>query len=316
MKSILGITVGEPCGVGPEIILRSLAKRKESSYQYRVYGSTRLLEKTAKFLDLPKSQSNVKLIPAGPEPLSGEFEKNDRITRAKATIQALDQAIEDCLQGRISALITAPIDKSIVRELLPSFNGHTEYLAQKSGVNKTVMLLDNTELRVVLATNHISLRDVPQTLSVESLKSRVLIVVRALKEWFGISYPKIALAGVNPHAGELSEESEEELILKPAIYALKKEGVSIEGPFAADSLFPKARNGKWDVLVAMYHDQGLVAAKYPGFHKVVNITLGLPFLRVSPGHGVAYDLVGKNTVDIRSFERALNIAQTGRLENK
>ncbi len=176
-----------------------------------------------------------------------------------------------------------------------------------------MMMLDNTELRVALVTHHIALRQVSHAVTFAAVEETIRVAVRGLQRLFGLDTVRVAVAGLNPHAGELTPESEERQVLEPVLSKLKAEGFHVEGPYAADTLFARARGHKWDLLVSPYHDQGLVAAKYPGLEKVVNVTLGLPFLRTSPGHGVAYDLVGKRSADIRSFERALRIAMTGRL---
>jgi 4-hydroxythreonine-4-phosphate dehydrogenase len=316
MKPI-GITLGEPTGIGPELVVRSLASMTPKDARFLIYGSPALLERTALDLGIRPfwNQEKIALRPIDTNPNTGVFLAKNVEARAKATLEMLDAAAEDARNGLIAALVTAPIDKSVVRTLLPEFTGHTEYLAEKAAVRKTVMMLDNGEIRVVLLTNHVALRDVYRELSSQGLEEIVRIVSQALRQRFGISNPRFALAGVNPHAGEIVKDSEEEEIFAPAVSKLKREGIFIEGPFAADSLFAKARGGMWDVVLSPYHDQGLVAAKYSGLQRVVNITLGLPYLRISPGHGVAYDIAGKGVADTRSFERALRIAQTEELES-
>jgi 4-hydroxythreonine-4-phosphate dehydrogenase len=245
--------------------------------------------------------------------VEGYFSSEDKKQRAEAVLAALENATEDCRSEKITALITAPIDKSILRVLRPDFTGHTEYLAERAGHVRTVMMLDNTELRVALVTNHVALRDVSRSITQEILEETIRVSASGLRSYFGIERPRIAVAGLNPHAGEITKDAEEERIFQPVIKKLAADGWSVQGPFPGDSLFPKARNGKWDLLIAPYHDQGLIAAKYPGLDKVVNITLGLPYLRISPGHGVAYDIAGLNQADTRSFERALLIAEERKL---
>ena len=311
--------MGEPCGIGPEIVIRSLAKGIPHEVPMVIYGSPLLLEKAARdcgfrpFWNVSSTLETNDLIvvfPVGPNPLEGRFPTGETSLRAQATLCALDRASEDALSGRLSALITGPIDKTLVRTVLPEFTGHTEYLAQKAAGVSTVMMLDNTEIRVVLVTNHISLKEVSRSITRERLENVIRISAASLQKMFGIEQPRIALTGLNPHAGELVEGAEESEIFRPVVEKLSSQGWKIEGPFAADSFFALARYGGWDFIVSPYHDQGLVAAKYPGLDKVVNITLGLPYLRVSPGHGVAYDKVGQKRADARSFERALRIAST------
>jgi 4-hydroxythreonine-4-phosphate dehydrogenase len=175
------------------------------------------------------------------------------------------------------------------------------------------MLMDNGEMTILLLTGHIPLRDIAATLTQELVESSIRLALSDLKSRFELKKPRIAVAGLNPHAGEIVTNSEESAVFTPVLDRLRGEGIDIEGPFAADSLFPMARGGRWDLIVSGYHDQGLIAAKYPGLDKVVNITLGLPYTRVSPGHGTAYDIAGLGRADPRSFERALKIAFSGRI---
>jgi 4-hydroxythreonine-4-phosphate dehydrogenase len=295
------------------LVARTLSAWPGDETSFHLYGSSKLLERITTRLHLPSIPANrVHWSNVGPNPADGIFPIEDRRQRAEAVLATLDEACKDAKEGRISSLVTAPIDKSVVRTLLPAFTGHTEYLAEKAGVPRTLMLMDNGEIRVVLLTTHIPLRDVPRTITAGNFEEAIRIATRSFSEFFGIPNPRFALAALNPHAGETTEGAEEETIFKPVIRRLWEEGCQIEGPFPADSLFAKARDGRWDAIVSPYHDQGLVAVKYAGLDKVVNLTLGLPYLRVSPGHGVAYDLVGKGSADTRSFERALRIAATGR----
>ncbi len=294
MNPRIGITLGEPKGIGPEIVVRSLAESNRPDVQFFIYGNPTIIDSAVK-------QWNIQLPP------------NVTIRSCKPDVlSTLDLAAEEALSKKISALVTAPIDKSIVRRQVPDFTGHTEYLARSAGHVKTLMLLDNGEIRVVLLTEHIPLRDVSRTLTKEKVENSIQLVAATFAEMFGISRPRLAMAGLNPHAGEIVSNAEELTVFAPALKSLRERGIEVDGPFAADSLFPLAKEKKWDALISPYHDQGLVAAKYPGLDKVVNITLGLPYLRVSPGHGVAYDIAGKKPADIRSFQRALRVAIEGK----
>ncbi|MFH1263826.1 MAG: 4-hydroxythreonine-4-phosphate dehydrogenase PdxA [Pseudomonadota bacterium] len=307
MRSI-GITLGEPCGIGPELVARTVTTFATTDLRPVVYGSPRLLNRVAR--DLGIDLSRILFRPAGPD--LERFDPEDRSSRAESVISSLDAVSRDAQSGELAAVVTAPIDKSVVRTIVPSFVGHTEYLRDRASVPRTIMLLDNTELRVALLTTHVPLRQVPDLMSARLIEETVWITVGALCEHLQIARPRLAIAALNPHAGETSSDPEEERVFRPAIEHLRTQGFEIEGPFPADTLFAKARGNRWDVVISPYHDQGLVAAKYPGLDKVVNITLGLPYLRVSPGHGVAYDLVGMGNADTRSFERALRIAAEGR----
>ncbi|MFH1018798.1 MAG: 4-hydroxythreonine-4-phosphate dehydrogenase PdxA [Pseudomonadota bacterium] len=311
----VGITLGEPCGIGPELVVRCFSRETPGGGAVRVYGSPALLFKTGQDLGIEffasKLPPHVELVPCGPDPSRGFFVFDDLSARAEAAVAAIERAHRDAVSGKISALVTAPIDKAVVRTKLPGFAGHTGYLARLANVPRTLMLMDNGEFRILLLTDHIPLRDVPGALTPGHVEDSLRLALSEFRDRFGIPDPKVALLGLNPHAGEIVQNAEEDAVFRPVIALFRKEGVRIEGPFPADSFFSSARGAGWDLVVSSYHDQGLIAAKYAGLHQVVNITLGLPYLRVSPGHGTAYDLVGRGTADLRSFERALRIAFSG-----
>ncbi len=315
MTRTIGITLGDPCGIGPELVVRTLSKHLAADTKIVLYGSLNLLDMVAKQLDIPPTwrSPSITVVQAGPDPKGGIFDPKDTATRARAVIESLDRAAEDGLAGKLTVLLTAPIDKHVVRSQIPGFSGHTGYLAQRAKVPRAVMLMDNREIRVAFVTEHISLRDVPGEFTAEKLKETVRITADGFTRYLGLRKPHIVVAGLNPHMGETVEGSEEETLIKPTIKELKAEGIEIEGPMAPDSLYALARHETWDVIISPYHDQGMVAVKYAGMEHVVNITLGLPYLRLSPGHGVAYEHVGKGTADTRSFGRSFRIALTGRL---
>ncbi len=313
----VGITLGEPCGIGPELVVRCLSRETPGGGSVRVYGSPALLFKTAHDLDIEffasKPPPHVEIVPCGPDPSNGLFRREDPAARAEAALAALDRAHSDAVSGKIAALVTAPLDKAVVRTKIPDFAGHTGYLARLAGVPKTLMLMDNGEFRILLLTDHIPLRQVPSALTARHVEDSIRLAAAEFRDRFGFPDPKMAVLGLNPHAGEIVPDSEEETVFRPVIERLRRESFRIEGPFPADSFFPSARGAGWDFVVSGYHDQGLVAAKYSGLERVVNITLGLPYLRVSPGHGTAYDLAGRGVADVKSFERALRIAFSGRI---
>ncbi len=311
----IGVTLGDPCGIGPEIVARILAGGN-CARAMTLFGSPHLLTRTCQALGIDPfwsehGSAKIRLEPVGPNPK--QIDPEDKEVRAKMVLEGLNRAVAAAMAGEIDSLVTAPVDKSVVRVREPQFRGHTEYLAQRAGVEKTVMLLDNTDWRVMLLTTHIPLRDVPTQISQERTVKQVLLTARALVEHFGFDHPSFVLTGINPHGGETVPEAEEIKVLAPAVEELRTHGVEIEGPIPADTCFPMARGRKWDVIVSPYHDQGLVAVKAGGVERVVNVTLGLPFVRVSPGHGVAYDLFGRGRADLRSMKRALTVAETKRL---
>jgi phosphomannomutase/4-hydroxy-L-threonine phosphate dehydrogenase PdxA len=223
----IGITLGEPCGIGPELVIRSLAKGPPADARIVVYGSPALLEATASDLGIEpfwgeSSQAAVRIVPCGPDPKGGHFDTDDLRARAEATLVALDAGSADALAHRTHALVTAPIDKSVVRRLVPGFTGHTRYLAEKAGVERTIMLLDNTEIRVVLVTEHIPLREVPARVTQEELKITVRTTAEAFRKWFGKPKLRVAVAGLSPHAGEIVERSEEEVVMAPGDWRLER----------------------------------------------------------------------------------------------
>ena len=300
----IGITLGEYFGIGPEIFLKTYQSMGKQFPSCKIYGSERLLEEKAHQLGIETFwKDSQKFILR--EAAFGQIEKKDFKSRAEYVLRTLDAAIADANDKHISGIVTCPIDKSIIQHVIPNFTGHTEYLAQKSGVKKTVMMLCNLDCNIALLSNHVSLRHVSQTLTSENVEHVIRTALDSFTRHFDVSKPKAAVLGLNPHAGELDPESEEKNIFNPLLQKLQNEGVNIFGPFPADSFFPKAKSQGWDIVFSPYHDQGLVAAKYNGLEHVINVTLGMPYLRISPGHGTAYDIVDKNIADHRSFQRAL-----------
>lgn len=309
---MIGITLGEYFGIGPEIVLKTYAELGEKFPPCKIYGSLQLLEKKAKELNVPNFWENddYEVI----ETYKNSVAKGDTKSRAEYVLSTLNQAIDDAMKNEISSIVTCPLDKSVVQHLLPSFTGHTEYLEEKSGASKTIMLLNNKEFSIALMTNHVSLRNVSALLHSANIEEMIQTSVRSFSQHFHISDPKIAILGLNPHAGELDRNSEEKELFVPLIEKLRSRGHDIHGPFPADSFFPKARKEKWDLVFSPFHDQGLVAAKYNGLENVINVTLGMPFLRISPGHGVAYDIADKNIAEHGSFRRSLLAAQKHSLD--
>ncbi|MCI5073268.1 4-hydroxythreonine-4-phosphate dehydrogenase PdxA [bacterium] len=308
MIKAIGITLGDVWGIGPEIIAKSLLKCKlGDSDTVKIFSDQKSFEALAEeqnFLSGYKELIQQGSIVWEGLPIKAYAQPGDKIQRAKIAKASLDAAIEQAMQQKLQAIVTAPLDKKIMQKVIKDFAGHTEYLQEKTKVKQTWMMLSNDELNIVLLTNHVLLKDVSHNISQEKIVMAVQDTVTHFKS-LGKDSVKIAVCALNPHCGELSENSEEKTIIKPAIEQLYKQGYVVEGPFSADALFSQARKTKqWTAILAMYHDQGLVAAKYPGTEQAVNITLGLPFVRVSPAHGVAYDIVGKNLADCSSMLKA------------
>jgi 4-hydroxythreonine-4-phosphate dehydrogenase len=223
-------------------------------------------------------------------------------------LRLIDRAIDGARAGEFAALVTAPVQKSVLNEAGIPFTGHTEYLAARTQ-GTPVMLLTTGELRVALATTHVPLKDVSAVLSVDSLYATAMTLARELTRGFGIREPKIAVCGLNPHAGEGGYLGDEEIrIIAPAIARLQASGVQASGPLPADTVFVPQVLARFDAVLAMYHDQGLPVIKHAGFEHAVNVTLGLPIVRTSPDHGTALDLAGSGRADPRSLLAAVQLA--------
>jgi 4-hydroxythreonine-4-phosphate dehydrogenase len=306
----IAITTGEPAGIGPEISLAALDDLK--GVAVTLIGDAELLAQRARLVGTtwPPTASihPVELqaaVHAGrPDPRNARY-----------VLDTLDAAIDGALGGRFDAVVTAPVQKSVLNEAGVEFTGHTEYLARRTGTPRVVMMLagdtGHGPLRVALATTHLPLAGVASALSVNALLAVLRILDGELRNRFGIAEPRIAVAGLNPHAGEGGYLGREEIdVIAPAIERMRKAGMHIDGPLPADTLFVPARLAKYDAVLAMFHDQGLPVLKYATFGHGVNITLGLPFIRTSVDHGTALDLAGSGRADAGSMRAALALAAT------
>lgn len=303
----LHITVGDPLGIGPEIVLLSLSRLTPSlPSPPRVYGHGSILKKVAERLEiaLPPMDLVEPRAPLDPEMLPG-----------KAQVSYLEAALDSILADIDEAvLVTAPICKEAARSGGLEFPGHTEYLAHKAGAERVAMMMAGPRLKVILATTHIPLTQVAPALAQMDLAGLFRLACISLKNDFGIEQPTLAVAGLNPHAGEGGAFGDEEArLLTPAIQRaqrhLQEIGLQarLTGPHPPDTLFWKALQGGPDAVLALYHDQGLIASKILDLHDTVNVTLGLPFIRTSPDHGVAYDLVGTGEAKPDSFTAAVRL---------
>jgi len=228
---------------------------------------------------------------------------------ARYVLAILDRAIRGCLDGEYDAIVTAPVQKSVINDAGIAFTGHTEYLAEKSAAAHVVMMLVGGGLRVALATTHLPLAEVPKSISRESLLRTMRVIDHDLKSRFRIAKPRILVSGLNPHSGESGHLGREEIeVIAPAIAEAEAMGIAASGPIPADTLFVPERLKGADCALAMYHDQGLPVLKYASFGRGVNVTLGLPFVRTSVDHGTALDLAGSGRADPGSLIEALNLA--------
>jgi 4-hydroxythreonine-4-phosphate dehydrogenase len=311
----IAISLGDPAGIGPEVVVRALAARPE--LPVTIYGDARVLARAAEVAGVaPPREAAVAAVTALGDGEIVPGRPND--ASARAQLAYLEAATEEARSGRAAALVTAPISKDWIARAGFDFPGHTEYLAARAGGAEVAMMLAGPALRITLATTHVALRDVPRLLTVANIAAAIALTVEALARGFGIARPRVAVAGLNPHAGEAGRfGDEEERLVRPAIAAaaarlqpLAAAGVAAEvtGPHVPDVVFRRAASGAFDAVVALYHDQGLIPIKLLHFDDAVNVTLGLPFVRTSPDHGTAYDIAGRGTARPNSFLAALDLA--------
>jgi 4-hydroxythreonine-4-phosphate dehydrogenase len=308
----IAISLGDPAGIGPEIVARALADRPNVSLL--VFGDEGVLARAAKAAGVPTpATGRIRAVTSLRSDEVTPGQPNDASGRAQ--LAYLTAATDAALAGDVSALVTAPISKAWIGRAGFEFPGHTEYLASRAGVREFAMMLAGPTLRVTVATTHIPLRDVPRLLTADGIASTIWLTAEALARRFGIAAPRIAVAGLNPHAGEAGRfGDEEERVVKPAIEkARARIGASgfpatISGPLVPDSVFRQAAHGEFDAVVALYHDQGLIPLKLLHFDDGVNLTLGLPFVRTSPDHGTAYDIAGSGRARAQSFLAAFDLA--------
>ncbi|MBL7685418.1 MAG: 4-hydroxythreonine-4-phosphate dehydrogenase PdxA, partial [Deltaproteobacteria bacterium] len=275
----IGITMGDPKGVGPEIIVKALQKWDLSQEcSFVIYGDAALLS------SFSWKDYRAELVPV----THGPFELSwDESQCGHASILYLEKAVREAIDHKIDALVTAPICKANLQKAGYDYPGHTEFLAQKTQTDRYVMMMASPQLKVSLVTIHVPLKEVPTLLEPQSIFDTVQITYEALKTYWGLENPKVAVCGLNPHAGEKGVIGEEEVqIIEPALQKLRDQGYSVEGPVVPDAVFYQANQGLYDAVVCMYHDQGLIPFKMLHFQDGVNVTLGLPIIRTSPDHGV------------------------------
>jgi 4-hydroxythreonine-4-phosphate dehydrogenase len=315
----IAVTSGEPAGIGPDICL-ALGETKLGS-RVVVLGDRGLLEARARQLGLrvklrePGARAASKSIACLHIPLAYTCRPGALDARsAPYVISLLDRAIAGCEAGEFAALVTAPVHKGIINEGGIPFVGHTEYLAERTGTGRVVMMLVGGGLRVALATTHLALKDVPGALTREGLEHTIRVLRAELARRFGISSPRILVAALNPHGGEGGHfGKEEDQVIAPVLEKLRAEGMRLTGPLPADTLFVPERLAGADCVLAMYHDQGLPVLKYASFGRGVNITLGLPMIRTSVDHGTATDIAGTGKAQadslVEAVEAAIELAQ-------
>ncbi|HEX7054178.1 MAG TPA: 4-hydroxythreonine-4-phosphate dehydrogenase PdxA [Burkholderiales bacterium] len=289
-KPLIALTSGEPAGIGPE-----LCRRVASDYPVVVIGERALLEGCPRIAHVPLRERNV---PGTLNPGNSRY-----------VLDVLDRAIAGCLSGEYAAMVTAPVQKSVINDAGIAFTGHTEYLAERTRAARPVMMLVGGGLRVALATTHLPLADVPRAITRQGLLETLRVLDRDLRSRFRIASPRILVAGLNPHSGESGHLGREDIeAIAPAVEAARAAGIDARGPIAADTLFVPHRLREADCALAMYHDQGLPVLKYAAFGRGVNVTLGLPFVRTSVDHGTALELAGTGRADAGSLVEAIELA--------
>lgn len=313
---VLALTTGEPAGIGPDICLELadrplpcrcvlLGDRDMLAERAVQLGRRPLLRDFDPDRPPPQGVLEVLHLPLRVPCRAGVL----AVDNAAYVLDLLDTAYAGVADGRFAAMVTAPLHKGIINDAGVPFSGHTEYLAEKSGVGQVVMMLAGGGMRVALATTHLPLKDVAAALNRPLLESVLRILHADLRQKFGIAAPRILVAGLNPHAGEQGHLGREETdIIEPLLRALRDEGLDVRGPYPADTLFQPFLLRDADAVLAMYHDQGLPVLKYASFGRGVNITLGLPFIRTSVDHGTALDLAGSGRADGGSLSEAVETA--------
>jgi 4-hydroxythreonine-4-phosphate dehydrogenase len=309
----IAITSGEPAGIGPDLC-SELARRRwparlvvigDAARESR--GAARNHRAIRDYEPAASARAGVEWlhVPLAARAVPGRLDPRN----ARYVLALLDRAIAGCRSGEFAAVVTAPVQKSVINDAGMRFSGHTEYFAQRTRSRTPVMMLTGGGLRVALATTHLPLARVSRALTVARLTSVLTVVDRDLERLYRIRRPRLLVCGLNPHAGESGHLGREEIeVLQPAIAALRRRGLRLDGPVPADTAFLPRRLAECDVVVAMYHDQGLPVLKHASFGHAVNVTLGLPIVRTSVDHGTALDLAGTRDADPGSLHAAINEA--------
>tara|TARA_R110002111_G_scaffold202270_1_gene267361 strand:- start:2402 stop:3421 length:1020 start_codon:yes stop_codon:yes gene_type:complete len=320
-KPVIGISIGDINGIGAEVTMKALLdNRLQKMITPVIYGHGKALTFYRKALELNdfnfiqvksieevhhRKINVINVVQESPEVMPG-VETRDAGSMALA---AIDQAIVDLKSGQLDALVTAPLNKNNINSTETPFVGHTEYLTNAFDTKESMMFMVSEDMRIGLVTGHVSLKDIVNGVTEKAIRAKLKIMIRSLKENFGITKPKIAVLGLNPHAGEdglLGNEEQE--IIQPVVKSFKEEGALVFGPYPSDGFFGMMHQKRFDGVLAMYHDQGLIPFKTLCFDSGVNFTAGLPIIRTSPDHGTAYNIAGKNDADPGSMRSAIFLA--------
>jgi 4-phospho-D-threonate 3-dehydrogenase / 4-phospho-D-erythronate 3-dehydrogenase len=329
MLPSLGITMGDPAGVGPEIILKA-CKQIAAVCQPLILGDIKVMEETAARLaeghagglaspltPVPwhppegkkEEKGKLRVLPVSDLPSPARVPGMPTPAGGEASYRYVEEGVRLTQEGFLQGLVTAPINKALWHATGHTYAGHTECLAALTRTAEIRMMLVGSSLRVILVTTHLALAEVPRVLSVDGIATTLRLAHTHLARFHGLPHPRLAVAALNPHAGEGGIFGDEEVrVIAPAVGAAQHQGVLAEGPFPADSLFVRAVQGAYDGVVCLYHDQGLIPLKLLSWEEGVNVTIGLPIIRTSPDHGTAYDIAGQGRADATSMAAAISLA--------
>ncbi len=333
-KPIIAVTMGDPGGIGPEIILKSLKKSSSSSVYYLVLGFPEVFSSLNKklhlsasfhvipsfdrrflrtdkinFLDISQEAGKIlkKVKNKKSLPKMAAVAGKVSVINAAMAYAALDVAARLAADGEVSAIVTAPINKTSIRLIEPGFHGHTEFLARSAAARHFAMMFVSERLKVTLATIHVPIKSVSRLIKKELVYQKIRLTNEFLRKRFKIKSPRLAVCALNPHGKETGKEDEAQIA--PAVKLARKKGMSAVGPLSADQLFHDAYEGRFDAVISMYHDQGLAPFKMIAFRDGVNVTLGLPYVRTSPDHGTAFDIAYQGKADPSSMKSAIDLAK-------
>ncbi len=303
----IGITIGDPNGIGAEVVLKAVSLIEvRNACRVLIYGSREIIDEAERITGLGLDLELVEI-----PNFKGRHIKCGHVAAlaGQASLSYIEKAVRSAIAKEIDAVVTAPISKESINMAGSKHPGHTEMLQELTGTDSAVMMFEGGNFRVVLVTIHCALSDVPALVTQERVFSTIQIAHSSLVNLFNVSKPKIAVCGLNPHAGESGVFGNEEILhIIPAVKEAKELGIDVTGPLPADTLFYYANRGEWDAVVAMYHDQGLIPFKMLSFDKGVNVTLGLPIIRTSPDHGTAFDIAWEGKADPSSMAAAIKLA--------
>jgi len=322
-RPTIAVTMGDPCGVGAEVIVKALSDEQlRRRARYVIFGLSEQLAYTADALEtefafyrdhheqVRRYELDLVVLDYDEIAVPATMSRGASKIGGQASMAFCMDAIEATKEGKVDALVTAPISKSSWQLAgYRKYPGHTELLSDKCRAKHVAMMFVSPKLKVALATIHQSLMSIRDRFTIGCVFNPIDLADRALREWFGFEKPRIAVCGLNPHAGEGGQFGDEERrIISPAILMAGEAGIDVSGPFPADTVFIQAIEGKYDCVIAMYHDQGLLPVKLLGWKEAVNLTLGLPIIRTSPDHGTAFDIAGRNKADPSSMKAAIRLA--------